>query len=579
MHFDNPYRREQQMTLHRTNEFLSSTESNFTKGYDLLGAPVVIADRDFVIRYLNDAARSMFKRMEADIRQEVAGFVAEDVLGQPIDLFHKSPHVQRAMLQSLKSPYKGQFTVGGSSVEFLATPAFDTNGEVDMYLVEWRDVTDAKKGQTQVAELMSRVSEMAKAHYDGMISHFVDTATLEGDYAAVAEQINQMVAGHISIKKQIIGCMQAYAKGDFDKGIEHQPGERVFINHAVDEVRTSFQTIVTEVDAMSTAIVNGELDRNTHADAFQGQYKTIIESFERAYDSLNTTFTSIRDQIEDISGSINQVNESAESMSTSAQEQSAAIEQISRSIEAADSFARANNTAVQEAQGLIGQTRQISEAGSTKVEEMHAAMEQITNSSSNIKKIIKVIDEIAFQTNLLALNAAVEAARAGDQGRGFAVVAQEVRSLASRSATAAKETSDLIEASTKHVAAGTKLSKETREAFVEISDKVQLIESKADAISDGSREQARGVSEISTAVVELNKSSALVASSSHELAGETGRMEMAAHSVKDAINSLQLRERRSPAAAPFAEVDSDMQRQIMQFLAQNGVDMRQVSHR
>lgn len=564
------------MTLHRSHEFLASMDARFTDGFDLLGAPVVIADREFVIRYLNDAARKMFKRMENDIQQEIPGFRAEDIEGKTIDVFHKNPHMQRTMLTSLRSPYTGRFSVGGSSVEFLATPKFDATGQTEMFLVEWRDVTEAVKGQQQVASLMARVSEMAQAHYDGMISHFVDADALDGDYACVAKQINEMVAGHISIKKQIIGCMQAYARGDFDKGIAPQPGERVFINHAVDEIRDAFQTIVDEVDAMSTAIVNGELDRSTNADAFQGQYKKIVESFERAYDGLNGTFTSIRDQIADISGSINQVNISAESMSANAQEQSAAIEQISRSIEAADTFAKANNTAVQEAQSLIGATRQISQAGSAKVAEMHAAMGQITTSSTNIKKIIKVIDEIAFQTNLLALNAAVEAARAGDHGRGFAVVAQEVRSLASRSATAAKETSDLIEASTKHVAAGTKLSEETRDAFGDISVKVEAIASKADAISSGSREQARGVSEISTAIVELNKSSAIVAANSHQLAGETGRMDTAARSVTGAISKLRLRQSTRPVQNALDGLSIDMQRQIMQYLAQNGMGARQM---
>jgi len=169
---------------------------------------------------------------------------------------------------------------------------------------------------------------------------------------------------------------------------------------------------------------------------------------------------------------------------------------------------------------------------------MNEAISRIKSSSDETAKIIKTIDEIAFQTNLLALNAAVEAARAGEHGKGFAVVAEEVRSLAQRAATAAGETTVMIEDSVNKAREGRKVADQVGEALHEIVEHVNRVSGLVGDIASASQEQAQGVDQVNTAVSQIDQVTQQNASASEESAAAAQQLAAQSHSVKATVQRL-----------------------------------------
>ena len=182
----------------------------------------------------------------------------------------------------------------------------------------------------------------------------------------------------------------------------------------------------------------------------------------------NRIYAGIIDSTGNIVVTTEQLSSTSDALAQGTTEQASSVEELTASLETISSQTKSNADRANSASELADVARENAALGNTQMSEMLKAMDEINVSSSNISKIIKVIDEIAFQTNILALNAAVEAARAGQHGKGFAVVAEEVRNLAARSANAAKETTDLIEGSIKKVEGGTKIANNTADALIRL---------------------------------------------------------------------------------------------------------------
>jgi methyl-accepting chemotaxis protein len=241
---------------------------------------------------------------------------------------------------------------------------------------------------------------------------------------------------------------------------------------------------------------------------------------------------------EQVALAANEVSASSQTLAEGASEQAAALEETSSSLEELASMTKRNAENAQKVNDLAKQARAAADKGTIDMQTMNAAMDAIKVSSDDIAKIIKTIDEIAFQTNILALNAAVEAARAGEAGMGFAVVADEVRNLAQRSAQAAKETAAKIEGAIGKTAQGMQISGKVAAALDEIAAKARQVDELAAEVAGASREQTLGITQINTAVGQMDNVTQANAASAEESAVAAEELNSQAVAMKDSVAEL-----------------------------------------
>ena len=356
--------------------------------------------------------------------------------------------------------------------------------------------------------------------------------------------MQRIIKGIVEPIKELEEVAKNMSQGNLENEIKYQGSDE--LGSLADSFRITckgLDNVVSDVNYLMGEMANGNFNIRTRVeDNYIGDFEPLLMAIRKMNRNLSDTLRRINEASDQVAGSSDQMSSAAQGLSQGATEQASSVEELAATIN------DISNQIADTSRNAKSATEQAEDAGrdltasNESMAEMINAMQDISQKSSEIGKIIKTIEDIAFQTNILALNAAVEAARAGEAGKGFAVVADEVRNLASKSAEAAKNTTILIEGSITAVEDGTKIVDNTATTLSDAVENALLVVKTVENISKAAEEQAISIAEVTqgidqiSSVVQTNSATAEEsAAASEELAGQS-------QILKNLVDGFTLRE-------------------------------------
>ncbi len=500
------------------------------------GAALLLIITSWVSIQMGQAIRGPIEQMCQIIKEVVDnGDFSHRIQSEQEDEIGDMSRALNTLFDSLQTSIQESNRVVGD----ISRGIFDSRVTADLR----GELLSLKEGVNGSAESVQRtmdtLSQVMRAITDGNFGYRLEGVEMEGGFR---QELEQAMTSMDSIISDVNGVMDNVARGKFGARVSVEAsGDLDRLKQNLNQSLMTLEEALREVVVAGNHLGDGDL-RHTITGEYSGSLAVLKDSINATQANFSRIVAKVRAAAQHVRGSSDEISRGSMDLSSRTSEQAASLEETAASMEEMAGTVSMNADSAAQASQLSAESLLRAREGNGVVSEAVLAMAGINDSSNKIAEIISLIDGIAFQTNLLALNAAVEAARAGEHGRGFAVVAGEVRSLAQRSADAAKEIKSLIEDTTAKIQQGATLVERSGSALEAIEESVQKVNDITSEIESATKEQTQGIKQVNTAVTQLDSATQENAALVEETAASSSQLSHQADELSNLVAIFKLSE-------------------------------------